>query len=63
VMLEEELAVPEPPDTCTVKEYGPALPDAGVPLNTPPDDKVSPAGRVPDVTDHEPGEEAAKLYE
>ena len=47
-MLNAFVAVP-PPVTCTVKLDVPAV--VGVPLKTPAEDSVSPAGSVPEVTD------------
>jgi len=48
VMLRPLVAVP-PPDTWTVKLDGPA--EVGVPLIAPPELKLRPDGRLPDVTD------------
>jgi hypothetical protein len=48
VMLNALLAVP-PPETCTVKLYVFAV--VGVPLSTPLEDKLSPGGSEPEITD------------
>jgi hypothetical protein len=48
VRLKALVAVP-PPDAWTVKLY--VLAVVGVPLNTPPEDRLNPGGSEPEITD------------